>query len=409
MSRSRGALRALQAPPALTVAYLLGLLGAAARDRSAPPPAPTRAPRLAVIVPAHDEEAGIAATLRSLAAMRYPPELLMTIVVADNCNDATAAVAREEGAVVLERTDPARRGKGHALAWALERLETDAPETEAVLMVDADCEVDPGLAAAATARLAAGAGAVQCDYVVANPEAAPASALRYAAFALVNTVRPAGKESLGLSAGLTGTGMAFSRELLRTHPWDAFSLAEDAEYHLRLVEAGERVSFVREAAVRSPMPTSHAASESQQARWEGGRMQLARRWTPRLLAAGLRERDRTKVHAALEQLVPPQAALSAAIAAGGALSVVLRDRRGAALAAATAAGQAAFVLGGLRLAGAPAGVYRSLAAAPAVVARKLVLLARISSGGGPGEWVRTEREQPNTTPAQVHSSSVGNA
>jgi len=364
---------------------------------------------MAVIVPAHDEAAGIATTLRSLAAMRYPPEMLVTIVVADNCGDDTAAVARDEGAVVLERTDPARRGKGHALAWALERLETAAPDTEAVLMVDADCQVDPGLAVAAAARLAAGARAVQCDYAVANPEASPASALRYAAFALVNTVRPAGKESLGLSAGLTGTGMAFSRELLRRHPWDAFSLAEDAEYHLRLVAAGERVSFAGEAAVRSPMPTSQAASESQQARWEGGRMQLARRWAPRLLASGLRERDHLKVHAALEQLVPPQAALAAATAAGGALSLALRDRRGAALAAATAAGQAAFVLGGLRLAGAPAGVYRSLAGAPAVVARKLVLLARISAGGGPDEWVRTEREQPNTRPAHVHSSIVGNA
>ncbi len=360
-------------------------------------------------MPAHDEQAGIAETLLSLAAMHYPADRMTIVVVADNCTDATAAVAREHGAAVLERTDPSRRGKGHALAWALERLDEVAPEAKAVLMVDADCHADPALAAAVAARLSAGARAVQCDYVVSNPGESSASALRYAAFALVNTVRPAGKEALGLSCGLLGTGMAFDRELLRSHPWDAFSLAEDAEYHLRLVEAGERVRFAGEAAVRSPMPTTHAASESQQARWEGGRMELARRWAPRMLRAGLRERDRAKTHAALEQLMPPQSALAGATLAGGAAALALRDRRGVALAAATAAGQALFVLGGLRLAGAPAGVYRSLAGSPQAGARKLALLARISTGGGPGEWVRTGRESPSTSPAQVQSSRVGNA
>src|SRR5205814_8518557 len=124
---------------------------------------------------------------------------------------------------------------------------------------------------AMAARLAAGAAAGQADYVVANPGASWAAALRFAAFRLINTVRPAGRERLGLSAGLLGTGMAFRRDLLRRLPWDAFSVAEDQEYHARLVLAGERVAFAREASVSSAMPAGLRAARTQQERWEGGK------------------------------------------------------------------------------------------------------------------------------------------
>ena len=118
----------------------------------------------------------------------------------------------------------------------------------------------------------------------------------------MDTVRPLGKERLGLSCGLFGTGMAFTRELLRRAPWSATGLAEDGEYHLRLVAAGERVEFIPHAWVRSAMPTSLRASRVQQARWERGRLGLIRRWTPSLVASGVARRDPVRVHAGLEHL-----------------------------------------------------------------------------------------------------------
>jgi hypothetical protein len=393
----------------LGTAYLLGLAVAARRPLQ-PPARPAGEPLGAVVlVPAHHEAAGIAATVQSLRAQAYPR--FEVIVIADNCGDDTAAVARAAGATVWERSAPEARGKGQALAWAIERLWRERPDVEMVAIVDADCLASPNLLSAFDERLRGGAAAAQASYDVANPESSPAAALRCAGFALMHRVRPRGRAALGLSADLFGTGMAFRAATLREHPWRSFSVTEDAEYHLALVEAGERVAYVADARVESPMPTTDRAAREQQLRWESGNAALARRSVARLVRDGLRRRDPQRLHAGLEQLVPPQSVLlgANALALAGA---ALARRRGRLLAAgATAAGQAAYVLGGLRLAGAPPSVYRALVHAPALAARKIGLFARIGSGRGAGAWVRTDREAPAPTHSRwsgsVRSGSAG--
>jgi cellulose synthase/poly-beta-1,6-N-acetylglucosamine synthase-like glycosyltransferase len=368
------------------VAYLLVQLAAAATARRRSPPHTARRPRLAVVVPAHDEEAGIAATVASLRAAGAAP-----IVVADNCSDATADRAQGAGATVWERSDEQRRGKGHALAWAFERVLSEQPDAEAVVVVDADCTVSTNLLEALGDRIAAGARAVQASYVVANPEESATSAARYAGFALVNHVRPLGRSALGLSCGLLGTGMAFSGQLLRDHPWDARGVTEDVEYHLRLVAAGERVEFAPEAWVASKMPTSHAAADVQRERWEAGASQLARSRAPSLLGAGLRDSDPAKLNAGIELLIPPQSLLMAANVSIAAAAVALRARAPARTAAVAVAGQIAFVLGGLVIARAPAAAYRALATAPVLAIRNAALYSRLARGRRPREWIRTPR------------------
>jgi hypothetical protein len=246
------------------------------------------------------------------------------------------------------------------------------------------------LSAIAT-RMSRGANAVQVSYVVGNPDASNASALRFAAFALTNTVRPLGKQRLGLSCGLFGTGMAFTKELLCREPWNAAGLAEDGEYHMHLVQAGERVEFAPDAWVSSAMPTSLGASSSQQARWEQGKLQIIRRWSPRLVAAGLANKDMVRLHAGVECLVLPQSLIAAGSLGSMLAGLLLGSRRLLALALATLTAQLTFVLAGLRLVGAPAQVYRALLAAPALVAGKLTLYIRLLSGNGPKSWVRTAR------------------
>ena len=368
------------------VAYLLFQLAAAATARSSPPPRPARRPPLAVVVPAHDEQEGIAATVASLRAAGAAP-----IVVADNCIDATAERAREAQATVWERRDEQRRGKGYALAWAFERVLSEQPGVEAVVVVDADCSVSPDFLEVLGSRLAAGARAVQASYVVANPEESVASAARYAGFALVNHVRPLARSALGLSSGLLGTGMAFSTQLLRDHPWDAHGVTEDAEYHLRLVAAGERVEFAPETWVASKMPTSLAAAGVQRERWESGGSELARSQAAGLIAAGLRDRDPAKLNAGIELLIPPQSLLMAANTAIAATAAALRDRAAARTAAAAVAGQISFVVAGLALAHAPPAAYRALATAPVLALRNASLYSRLARGRRPSEWVRTPR------------------
>lgn len=377
----------------VTDAYLLVLLAAAALEaraisRRSPPPSGEL--DLAVLVPAHDEEAAIAQTIESLRAQRYSPERMTIYVIADNCHDGTVRAATRAGAHVLERRDPARRGKGHAIAWAITQLQLEG-SPDAVVVVDADCRASENLLAALSRRLAQGASAAQCDYVVANPEASPASALRFAGFALMATVRSLGKARLGLSCGLFGTGMALSWSSLARVSWQAFSLTEDLEHQLRLVLAGERVVFVPEARVASAMPTTLAAGESQQRRWEGGRIGLVARWAPTLIRTGLRVGDVGRLHAGLELLVPPQSLLACIHAAFLAEGLRARSRVTIGLAVCGLLAQATFVLGGLALVRAPLCVFRALLSAPVLVAHKLWLFADLLRGRAPAEWIRTER------------------
>lgn len=395
---AHAALLFLESLLALSISYLLGLLVAARGAIGGPSPTdPTddrRPLRLVVLIPAHDEETGIAATLSSVLCCEYPAQSRRVIVIADNCNDATAAIARESGVEVWERSDLDNRGKGFALAWALDRLSTEDDGFEAVVMVDADCLVSSNLLEAVGNRLGAGAEAIQVDYVAGNPEDSHISALRFAGFMLADTVRFRGKERLGLSCGLVGTGMAFTRELLAQAPWTTTGLVEDGEYHMRLVLAGKRAQFVPEAWVSQAVPTSMQTSSEQQARWEKGRWELAKHWGPRLISAGLARRDVVRLHAGLECLVPPQSIIAMGSAGSAIGALLLRSRRLLAFSALTMVAQLAFVLGGLRLVRAPTSVYRALLMAPALIAAKLALYGRLLLGKGPTSWVRTEREAP---------------
>lgn len=381
---------------ALSTGYLLALL-VAARDSLRNPVAAAavgdEAPlRLAVLVPAHNEEGGIEATLESLAACGYPPGARRIVVIADNCTDGTAACCARAGTEVWERTDAAQRGKGFALIWALRRLFEEEEDVDAIVMVDADCTVSPNMLAAIDRRLRSGASAVQVDYVAGNPGDSHVSALRFGAFALADTVRFLGKQRLGFSCGLVGTGMGFRRELLERTPWTATGLVEDGEYHLHLVLAGERSEFIPEASVSQAVPTSMRASSEQQARWERGRLQLIRNWSPRLLAAGLARRDVVRVQAGLECLLPPQSLIAAGNLGSLLAGLLLGHRRLAALSAVSLAAQVTFILAGLRLVRAPLQVYRALLLAPLLIVSKIGLYARFLLGRGPTGWTRTERE-----------------
>src|ERR1700678_2536054 len=260
--------------------------------------------RFGVVVPAHNEEAGIGTTVESLRSVDYPAELRQIVVVADNCSDETAKRAAAAGARVFERTDPEQRGKGYALHYAFERLLAEG-EIDAVAVVDADTKVTPNLLQAFDARFAAGAWAVQAEYAVLNREASWRTRLMHIAFTLFHDVRSRGRELLGVSTGLRGNGMAFSVDLLRAVPHDAFSIVEDVEYGIRIARQGHRVHYAGDARVFGEMASTSSASRSQRRRWEGGRGTLARRHAPALLAAGFARRDLVLIDLATDLLVPP--------------------------------------------------------------------------------------------------------
>jgi 1,2-diacylglycerol 3-beta-glucosyltransferase len=347
-----------------------------------------------VIVPAHNEEVGIAATIASLQALDYPREMCRVIVVADNCSDATAARAVAAGATVRERVDAARRGKGYALGYGFEGSLADGA-ADAVVVVDADTEVTPNLLRAFDARLRNGARAVQAEYRVANPRASWRTRLMHIGFTLFHDVRSRARERLGASAGLRGNGMAFAAVLLREIPHEAFSIVEDVEYGVRLGLAGHRVHYAGEAQVFGEMVSSEAASRSQRQRWEGGRWLLARRHAAILLVEGVRRRSLLLLDLAADLLVPPLTYVALAMSGGVVASLLgLGLGRGAWWAVApwcaAMAGFTIYLVRGVWLAHVGPRAVLDLLWAPIYMAWKVLLALRPSSPRKK-EWVRTAR------------------
>ncbi len=242
-----------------------------------------RAIRLAAVVPAHDEERMIARTVTSLLAGEGP---VPVFVVAHNCSDATAAAAAQAGAQVVELNDLTQRGKGAALRRGF--LAAMENGVNAFLVIDADTVVSRNLVAATCAALQAGAEATQCRYEMESPDARSASSitrLRALAVRGMNVLRPRGRAGLGFSTGLFGNGFALTAETLARTPFSVNSIAEDLEYHLRLVCGGVKVQWLGEASVHAHLSPAGAAQAGQEARWEGGRLGVAGRSTRPLLAS----------------------------------------------------------------------------------------------------------------------------
>ncbi|MGH2496066.1 MAG: glycosyltransferase family 2 protein [Ktedonobacteraceae bacterium] len=356
-------------------------------------PAPSSL-NLAILVPAHNEVAILSTLLESLASLAYPKDRFTVYVVADNCTDATAELVRATGWVhVYERFDQDRRGKGYALNWLLQKLEEDRLIYDAYVFLDADSVVGPSFLQIMNRELAYGAQALQACYTVLNATESPGTALRWIALTLMNYVRPLGRSGLGASATLAGNGMCFSRTLLLRHPWRAFSLTEDYQYYLTLVQHGVRIHYVPEAVVSSPMPTTFAQMRTQDIRWEssaGG--QPAWRMALRLLGVGLRYRDFRRIEAIAELLTPPLSLLVCWCLVALMLSLFLWPWPGLVFSLLLICGVIGYIGTALYLLRPPRAVYVALLHSPGFIIWKLwVYFVLRRSKKHTSEWVRTSR------------------
>ena len=385
---------------------LLTLAAAAWLGRRAAPPARASSPLLlAVIVPAHNEALVLSGTLHSLKVQQYPRECFEVVVVADNCTDETAALARAAGATVLERTHADERGKGFALNHAIAALLARPLSPDGIIIVDADTWVAPDFLARMSARLHLslapnGLGAWQGRYGVLNFGENWRAGLMAAAFDLVNHVKPLGRENLGLSVGLKGNGMAFTRAVAAQVAWPGGSLTEDLDYGLELLRRlGVRVGYAHEARVLAQMPVTAAQAGSQRSRWERGRLQIVRERALPLVWEGVTRRNRRLLDMGGDLLVPPLAELGALVSVGLGLAVLGATTRllphpsvWLAAAALNALGLCVYILGGLSLAGAPKRAYTALLRAPFYAVWKFaLLLSGRRRRGASQEWIRTER------------------
>jgi cellulose synthase/poly-beta-1,6-N-acetylglucosamine synthase-like glycosyltransferase len=353
--------------------------------------------RIAVVVPAHNEEAGVADTVASLKRCPGAHSRHRIVVVADNCDDHTAQRAQAAGARVIVREERTRRGKGYALEYAFEILL--AEDFDALAVVDADSEVAPNFLAEIERVLASGADAVQCRYGVLNPNASMRTRLMNVALLAFNVLRPRGRERLGLSVGILGNGFALTRDTLAAVPYDAHSVVEDLEYHLRLVRAGRAVRFADRTVVRGEMPASGAAASTQRSRWEGGRMRIIREQVGPLIAdlgAG-----RWRMLEPLAELLLAPLAFHAALLmlALATPSAPIRWYASAALGILDFHVSAAIAVGGGTLAD-----LGALALAPFYIVWKLALAPTIGRAARKEtEWIRTARGNP---PGEIRRGEI---
>jgi cellulose synthase/poly-beta-1,6-N-acetylglucosamine synthase-like glycosyltransferase len=348
---------------------------------------------VAVLIPAHNEAAGIEATLRGVQAQLRAGDRVL--VVADNCSDDTAALARQAGAEVIERSDALDRGKGFALDFGVRHLSARPPAM--VVIVDADCLLDAG-ALDTLAGLCSNSGRpVQALYEMNAPAGAGLRA-RVSAFAwrVRNRVRPLGWWVVGAPCQLMGTGMAFPWALLRDAPLASGHIAEDVQLGADLALRGRPPLFAPQARVTSTFPDSDDAAASQRRRWEHGNLALMFAHGPRLIAAGLRRADARLLALAADLMVPPLALL-VQLQLGLALLGALAWWLGAgALPLAISAGALALlvlsILAAWRLAGRDImALSELLLTAPAYALRKLPMYAAFL-WKRQSTWVRAKRE-----------------
>jgi cellulose synthase/poly-beta-1,6-N-acetylglucosamine synthase-like glycosyltransferase len=378
---------------ALPCGYLLFLTLLSARLK--PPAYGEPKLRFDFVVPSHNEELGIARTVQNLLAVDWPKEKFRVLVVADNCQDQTAARAREAGATVLERQDSVKRGKGYALDFAFNQSLAEG-QADAVVVVDADTVVSKNLLQAFAARLEAGAKAAQAHYGVLEEKSSWRTRLMRIAFSVFHGVRSNARERLGVSCGLRGNGMCFSHALIREVPHDAFSVVEDVEYGIRIGKKGHRVFYAYEAEVLGEMVAGEKASRSQRRRWEGGRMALMRLHGWPLVGEALKRRSGLLMDLALDVVVPPLSWLVAPAMAGVFAAGVLSWLAGfafwsGAVFAACLGALSLYVLRGWMLSGVGPRGLLDLAYAPIYVLWKIKLMVS-KPEEKKGEWVRTTRE-----------------
>lgn len=385
--------------PFLGAALYLGCLSVLALI---PEPAPAHhgpaRRRFVLLIPARDEERRLPRLLTSIEALDYPRDLVSVLVVADNCTDGTAALARAWGAIVCERNDLERIGKGYAIDYGLRQIRDPY---DALVVIDGDCSVSANLLNAFNLRLDAGDEVVQAYYTMAAAGGSSTQAVRGLALALVHLVRPLGKRRIGASAGLKGSGMCVSQRVVEEAGWQAFGLAEDIEQHNRLLRRGFRVGFARAAVVTGAAPDSLGDARGQHRRWEAGRLAAMRHDAIPLLADGLRLRSMPRVDAGIELIIPPLSIVGAALAALFVAGVLVNSALVWGSSVAGLASLAVYVLAGLSLQGLGwRRTFWSIAMIPGYACWKLAVYAQ-SIVAKPVRWEQTRRTDADASAADA--------
>ncbi len=235
--------------------------------------------RFMAIIPAHNEENVVEELIKSLKAQDYPKDLYDIYVIADNCTDKTAEVARKAGAIVYERFDPTKKTKGYALNWFLkQKIEEDA-QYDAFCIFDADNIVDKNFIKNMNKKLCQGEEVVQGYRDIKNPTDNWITAGYAIFYWTMNRFYHLARYNIGLSPLINGTGFMVKFDLVKPNGWDTKTLTEDIEFSLKTIIKGKKLGWATDAIVYDEQPLGFVQSWKQRSRWTVGHIQCIKEYT----------------------------------------------------------------------------------------------------------------------------------
>ena len=231
------------------------------------------------IIPAHNEEAVIGNLVESLKAQDYPEDKYDIYVIADNCTDDTARVAKEAGAIVMKRFDEVNKTKGFALNWFLKQKTEENADYDAFCVFDADNIVDKNFLKNMNKKLCQGEEVVQGYRDIKNPTDSWIAGGYAIFYWMMHRVYHLARYNLGLSPLLNGTGFMVKFDLVKPNGWQTITLTEDIEFSLINIAAGRKLGWATDAIVYDEQPITFMQSWSQRSRWTVGHLQCMKHYT----------------------------------------------------------------------------------------------------------------------------------
>lgn len=238
--------------------------------------------RFMAIIPAHNEEAVVGNLIESLKNQNYNKDLYDIYVIADNCTDRTAQVAREAGAIVYERFDPDKKTKGYALDWFLQQKIKENAPYDALCVFDADNIVDKDFIKNMNKKLCQGEDVVQGYRDIKNPTDSWITAGYALFYWTMHRFYHLARYNIGLSPLLNGTGFMVRFDVIKPEGWKTVTLTEDIEFSLQRIIKGKKLGWATDAIVYDEQPVGFKQSWSQRSRWTVGHIQCIKEYTKQL-------------------------------------------------------------------------------------------------------------------------------
>ncbi|MGG7057386.1 glycosyltransferase family 2 protein [Clostridium nigeriense] len=260
--------------------------------------------KFAMIVAAHNEEVVIGKLIESMLNQNYPRELFDIFVIADNCTDNTAKIARKYGVYVYERFNKEQKGKGYALEWMFDKIFNMQKKYDAVAIFDADNLVSKNWCKEINSKMLDGYKVVQGYIDSKNPNDSWIAASYSIAFWTQNRMYQLARANVGLSNQIGGTGFAIDIDILKKFGWGATCLTEDLEFSCKLILNGEKVGWAHDAIIYDEKPLTLKQSWVQRRRWMQGFTDVASRYFFKLLKKGFKERKWFVLDCALYVIQP---------------------------------------------------------------------------------------------------------